>query len=84
MREIVIDLQGRGIVCADYDSEALAVVWNTVALGLAEHRQAEPTLDLHPVYQLLQRSDHAAELSRLGSRSVESVSERRRAFGQLP
>jgi AcrR family transcriptional regulator len=55
MREIVIDLQDRGIVHPDHDAEALAVVWNTVALGLAEHCQAEPTLDLRSVYQLLQQ-----------------------------
>jgi hypothetical protein len=54
MREIVIDLQDRGIVHPDHDAEALAVVWNTVALGLAEHCQPEPTLDLRSVYQLLQ------------------------------
>lgn len=33
MREIVIDLQDRGIVHPDQDAEALAVVWNAVALG---------------------------------------------------
>jgi AcrR family transcriptional regulator len=55
MREIVIDLQHRGIVSADHDPEALALVWSAVTLGLADHREAEPKLDLRSVYRLLQQ-----------------------------
>ena len=55
MCEIIIDLQDRGIVHGDHDAEALALVWNTVALGLAQHRQAEAALDQRFFFELLQQ-----------------------------
>lgn len=60
MREIVIELQTRDIVRPEHDPEALALVWSAVTLGLADHREAEPALDLQAVYTLLQR--YAAQL----------------------
>jgi len=60
MRAIVVDLQDRGIVRPEHDPEALALVWSAVTSGLAEHREAQPTVDLRAVMQLLQR--YAAEL----------------------
>jgi AcrR family transcriptional regulator len=55
MRVIVVDLQDRGIIDADHDPEALTLVWSAIALGLADHRQAEPTLDLRRVHRQLER-----------------------------
>ena len=60
MRTIVVDLQDRGIVRGELDPEALALVWSAVTSGLAEHREAEPTVDLRAVIQLLHR--YAANL----------------------
>ncbi len=55
MREIVVDLQERGIVRAELDPEALALLWSAVTSGLAEHREAPPTVDLRAVIHLLHR-----------------------------
>lgn len=60
MREIVLELQDRGIVHPEHDPEALALVWGAVTLGLADQREAEPALDPQAVYSLLQR--YAAQL----------------------
>src|SRR5438445_13821622 len=44
VRALVGDLQARGIVRADLDPEALAVLWSAITLGLALRRHAEPQL----------------------------------------
>ena len=55
MRAMIVDLQDRGIIRAELDPEALALVWSAVTSGLAEHREAQPTVDLGGVIHLLQR-----------------------------
>jgi AcrR family transcriptional regulator len=64
MRELLADLQDRGIVRADLDPETAAVLWSVITLGLAVHRQVEPQLALEPVLALAER--YAASLPARG------------------
>jgi len=60
MRELVADLQHRGIARADVDPETLARLWSALALGLAVHRAAEPQQATEAVLALAER--YAASL----------------------
>src|SRR5436305_3217650 len=64
MRELLTDLQDRGIVRADLDPETVALLWSAITLGLAVHRQVEPQLALEPVLALAER--YAASLPARG------------------
>jgi AcrR family transcriptional regulator len=64
MRELLADLQDRGIVRADLDAETVAVLWSAITLGLAVHRSVEPQLALEPVLALAER--YAASLPTRG------------------
>jgi hypothetical protein len=55
MRELVADLQQRGLVRIELDPESLALLWSAVTLGLAVHRHAEPGLSLKRVLALAER-----------------------------
>ena len=60
LAEMVGELQGRGIVRAEHDPYALALLWSSVTAGLAAHRLANPELALQPALDLAQR--YAASL----------------------
>jgi AcrR family transcriptional regulator len=60
LTEMVRELQGRGIVRAEHDPYALALLWSSVTAGLAAHHLANPELALQPALDLAQR--YAASL----------------------
>jgi hypothetical protein len=55
LAEMVGELQGRGIVRADHDPYALALLWSSVTTGLAAHHLASPEIALQPALDLAQR-----------------------------
>lgn len=60
LSEMVSELQGRGVVRAEHDPYALALLWSSVTAGLAAHHLANPELALQPALDLAQR--YAASL----------------------
>ena len=60
LAEMVSELQGRGVVRAEHDPYALALLWSSVTAGLAAHHLANPELALQPALDLAQR--YAASL----------------------
>ena len=60
LSEMVSELQGRGVVRAEHDPYALALLWSSVTAGLAAHHLANPALALQPALDLAQR--YAASL----------------------
>jgi AcrR family transcriptional regulator len=60
LAEMVRELQGRGVVRAEHDPNALALLWSSVTAGLAAHRLASPDIALQPALELAQR--YAASL----------------------
>jgi AcrR family transcriptional regulator len=60
LAEMVDDLQARGVVRAEHDPHALALLWSSVTAGLAAHHLANPELALQPALELAQR--YAASL----------------------
>jgi AcrR family transcriptional regulator len=60
LAEMVGELQGRGVVRADHDPYALALLWSSVTAGLAAHHLASPEIALQPALDLAQR--YAASL----------------------
>ena len=60
LTEMIRELQGRGIVRADHDPYALALLWSSITVGLAAHRLADPDTALQPALELAQR--YAASL----------------------
>ena len=59
LTEMVSELQARGVVRAEHDPYALALLWSSVTAGLAGHL-ANPEIALQPVLDLAQR--YAASL----------------------
>jgi len=57
---MVSELQGRGVVRAEHDPYALALLWSSVTAGLAAHHLANPEIALGPALDLAQR--YAASL----------------------
>jgi AcrR family transcriptional regulator len=53
--EMVRDLQARGVVRAELDPYAVALLWNSVTSGLAAHQLANPEINLQPALELAQR-----------------------------
>ena len=60
LSEMVGELQARGVVRAEHDPYALALLWSSVTAGLAAHHLANPELALQPALDLAQR--YAASL----------------------
>jgi AcrR family transcriptional regulator len=60
LTEMVSELQGRGVVRAEHDPYALALLWSSVTAGLAAHHLANPEIALQPALDLAQR--YAASL----------------------
>ena len=58
--EMVSELQARGVVRAEHDPYALALLWSSVTTGLAAHHIANPEIALQPAFDLAQR--YAASL----------------------
>lgn len=58
--EMVGDLQARGVIGAEHDPHALALLWSSVTAGLAAHYLANPEIALQPALELAQR--YAASL----------------------
>jgi AcrR family transcriptional regulator len=58
--EMVSELQARGVVRAEHDPHALALLWSSVTVGLAAHHLASPEIALQPALELAQR--YAASL----------------------
>jgi AcrR family transcriptional regulator len=60
LAEMVSELQGRGVVRAEHDPYALALLWSSVTAGLAAHHLANPEIALQPALDLARR--YAASL----------------------
>jgi AcrR family transcriptional regulator len=60
LTEMVSELQARGVVRAEHDPYALALLWSSVTAGLAAHHLANPEIALQPALDLAQR--YAASL----------------------
>ena len=60
LAEMVSELQARGVVRAEHDPYALALLWSSVTAGLAAHHLANPEIALQPALELAQR--YAASL----------------------
>jgi AcrR family transcriptional regulator len=60
LTDMVSELQGRGVVRAEHDPYALALLWSSVTAGLAAHHLANPEIALQPALDLAQR--YAASL----------------------
>jgi AcrR family transcriptional regulator len=60
LSEMVSELQGRGVVRAEHDPYALALLWSSITAGLAAHHLANPEIALGPALDLAQR--YAASL----------------------
>ena len=60
LTEMVSELQARGVVRAEHDPYALALLWSSVTAGLAAHHLANPKIALQPALELAQR--YAASL----------------------
>jgi AcrR family transcriptional regulator len=60
LTEMVGELQARGVVRAEHDPYALALLWSSVTAGLAAHHLANPEIALQPALELAQR--YAASL----------------------
>ena len=60
LTDMVCELQARGVVRAEHDPYALALLWSSVTAGLAAHRLANPEIALQPALDLAQR--YAASL----------------------
>jgi AcrR family transcriptional regulator len=58
--EMVGELQARGVVRAEHDPYALALLWSSITAGLAAHHLANPEIALQPALELAQR--YAASL----------------------
>ena len=54
LTEMVAELQARGVVRADHDPYALALLWSSVTAGLAAHHLANPEIELKPALALAQ------------------------------
>ena len=54
LTEMVSELQARGIVRAEHDPYALALLWSSVTAGLAAHHLANPGIELKPALDLAQ------------------------------
>jgi AcrR family transcriptional regulator len=61
LSDMVVDLQTRGVVRAERDPYALALLWSSLTTGLAAHHLASPQIDLQPALALAQL--YAASLS---------------------
>ena len=51
---MVAELQARGVVRAERDAYALALLWSSVTAGLAAHHLANPQIELKPALALAQ------------------------------
>jgi AcrR family transcriptional regulator len=60
LTDMVSELQARGVVRAEHDPYALALLWSSVTAGLAAHHLANPEIALQPALDLAQR--YAASL----------------------
>jgi len=54
LTEMVAELQARGIVRAERNPYALALLWSSVTAGLAAHHLANPEIELKPALALAQ------------------------------
>ncbi len=61
MREIVEQLQQRGVIESGYDPDALSLFYGALLTGLASHREAAPDADLQAAFELL--SGHITQVS---------------------
>jgi AcrR family transcriptional regulator len=52
LTEMVSDLQRRGIVGADHDPYAVALLWSSLTAGLAAHQLANPSIRPQPALDL--------------------------------
>jgi AcrR family transcriptional regulator len=52
LTEMVGELRARGIVRAEHDPYALALLWSSVTAGLAAHHLANPDIELKPALDL--------------------------------
>jgi len=52
LTEMVSELQSRGIVRADHDPYAVALLWSSITAGLAAHHLANPVIKLKPALDL--------------------------------
>jgi AcrR family transcriptional regulator len=55
LAEMVGDLQARGVVRAEHDPYALALLWSSVTAGLAAHHLANAEIALQPALDLARR-----------------------------
>lgn len=62
LTEMVAELTGRGAAPADQSPYALALLWSSLAAGLAANRLANPEIDLQPALDLAQH--YASEMVR--------------------
>lgn len=54
LAEMIAELQIRGVVRAEHDPYALALLWSSLITGLAAHRLANPEIELGPALALAQ------------------------------
>ena len=54
LTEMVSELRARGVVRAEHDPYALALLWSSITAGLAAHHLANPEIALQPALDLAQ------------------------------